>query len=281
MSSSQVKIELGNGAFSYIHSLTPRPDNGQHRLYLLKRYQLYYLISGSVDYQIEGKSYRLLPGDLLIFNSKELHRPYFTSDESYERILIFFKPEFCRYYNSPGYNLLQYFERKKPGSFNRLPSSIVKNVNIQAYFDEIEYLGREEEPQNPLLIELTFIRLLVEVNQLISSYDSPDEPILDHHEELDQMINYIHDHLSDNLSLDDMENKFHMNKYYFSHLFKKTMGVSFKQYVLHKRLSKAAEMLKLDVPPSEAARLSGFVDYSNFYKAFTKWTGVTPSKFNG
>ncbi|MDQ1913407.1 AraC family transcriptional regulator [Paenibacillus sp. GD4] len=279
MSTTMVAFQLGNGAFTYMHSLTPKPDNDQHRLYLESRYQLYYLISGSVDYQIEGKSYSLLPGDLLIFNNKEMHRPYFSTDESYERILVFFKPQFCSHYCSPGYDLLQYFERKKPASFNRLPASIVEEAQLRRYFTEIEQLGQELNPQNRLLIELTFIRLLVHINELISSYSGPDEPTLEQHEKLERIIRYIHDHLSVNMTLDEIEGRFHINKYYFSHLFKKTMGVSFKQYVLNKRLSKAAALLKLSVPPAEAARLSGFEDYSNFYKAFTKATGVAPSKY--
>ncbi len=280
MEQMMAHINLRNGALSYSRYKTDNPNDNQHHSYVAKHYQLYYLIAGSVVYQVEGQGYRLNPGDLVILNNKEVHRPYFESDESYERILLFFNPELCRHYCSKEFDLLQLFERKKPGSFNRLPGELMDKEKIEGFFREMESHSASQLPQSSLLIELTFIRLLVYIHELAANHPHALDLKYDYHEKLEQIIMYINDNLDLALTLDGIEQTFHMNKYYFSHLFKKVTGVSFKQYVINKRLSKAADLLKLSISPTEAARLTGFEDYSNFYRAFKKMTGMSPSSYS-
>jgi len=279
MQQSLAEIRLRNGAFIYTRRTTDKPHNSQHHTYMLNCYQLFYLVSGNVEYQVEGACYPLNPGDLIILNKKELHRPYFASEDSYERVLLFFRPEFCVHYCDEQYDLLRYFERKKPGSFNRLPGELVMAEGLHRYFEEMEAHERSGLPERGLLIELTFVRLLVHLNQLVSAYPGSIDFRYDTHEKLDLIMTFVHDNLHRNVPLDEIESRFHINKYYFSHLFKKATGSSFKKYVTMKRLAKAAELLKLSVAPSEAARRAGFEDYSNFYKAFTGMMGVPPSKY--
>ncbi|SDD56007.1 AraC-type DNA-binding protein [Paenibacillus sp. UNCCL117] len=273
-------IELANGAFSYSHAVTHSPHDNQHQMYLLSCYEIYYLISGSVVYQVENQTYTLSPGDLLIINNKEIHRPYFTSDTSYERILIFFTPEFCSHYNRDSSPILQYFERKKPGSFNLLPGKLVEQEQLARYFTEIEEHHRSGQPMSSLEIELTFIRLLIQLNRIIGSHLHTFAFEGDYDAKIELIIAYLNDNLHRPLTLQDIESNFFISRYHFSHLFKRITGYSFKQYMIHKRIAKAAELLKLSVPPSEVCRRTGFEDYSNFYKAFKKITGVSPANYS-
>ncbi|MFC4778695.1 helix-turn-helix domain-containing protein [Paenibacillus sp. GCM10023252] len=272
-------INIRNSFFIYSHNLTTSPHDNQHSTYTLEQYEIYYLISGNVVYQVQNHSYTLSPGDLLIINNKEMHRPYFTSDSSYERIIIFFRPEFCSHYSHEGYPLLQYFERKKPGSFNLLPSQFIEQHQLIRYFNEIEEHQRSGLPESSILIELTFIRLIIEINRIITAHIQAFELEGDSNAKIEQIINYIHQHLYTPLTLQHIEDRFFINRYYFSHLFKRTTGCSFKQYIIHKRIAKAIELLKLSVPPSEVCRLTGFQDYSNFYKTFKKITGSSPANY--
>lgn len=280
MKENLCSTKLRNGSFSYTHTVTKSPNNGQHQTYTLNCYEIYYLVSGNVSYQVENKKYELNAGDLLIINNKEAHRPYFTSDESYERIIIFFTPEFCSHYNSEEYPILQYFEKRKPGAFNRLVNALLKKENISGYFDRMEQLIRSDLPQNKTLIELTFIELLIKVNEIIALNNDLFDLEFDYNKKVEQIISFINNHLYCPLTLNEIENKFYINKYYFSHLFKKITGVSFKEYVMNKRVAKAGELLKLSIPPSKVSEMVGFEDYSNFYKAFKKIEGVAPSKYH-
>lgn len=275
-----VSINLRNNSFSYAHTITTDPNNNQHKTYTLDCYEVYYLISGSVTYHVEGMEHELTPGDLLIINNKEVHRPYFTSDESYERVLIFFSPEFCSHYCNDEYKLLKYFENRKPGSFNRIPKELLQKENVAYYFESIEELIKSNLPENKILIEITFIELLIKINAIImENIRDLFNVEFDSNEKVEQTINYINNNLYRQLTLNEIEEKFYINKYYFSHLFKKVTGFSFKEYLTNKRVAKAAELIKLSIPASEASVKVGFNDYSNFYKAFKRITGVAPSKY--
>jgi Response regulator containing CheY-like receiver domain and AraC-type DNA-binding domain len=279
MTETLTSVSLHNGNFSYHRTLTRTPHDGQHYSYTQDCYEIYYLVSGNVIYQVEDRSYTLNPGDMIILNNREMHRPYFASDSEYERIIIFFTPEFCSHYSLGGYSLLQYFERKKPGSFNWLPSRLVEQAQLVRFFSEIEEHQRSGHPARGLLIETAFIRLLVQINDVISSQVLPTALDGDYNARIEQIVSYIHQHLYEPLALQHIEEQFHINRYHFSHLFKRMTGSSFKQYITHKRIAKAIELLKLHFPPGEVCTMTGFEDYSNFYKAFKKFTGVSPANY--
>lgn len=45
-------------------------------------------MNGNVQYTIEGKTYHLRPGDILLTNSLDIHRPEILPGKPYERIVI-------------------------------------------------------------------------------------------------------------------------------------------------------------------------------------------------
>ena len=46
------------------------------------------LLGGDVTYCIEGRTYQLAPGDIVLVNAGEVHKPEIHSDLPYERIIL-------------------------------------------------------------------------------------------------------------------------------------------------------------------------------------------------
>ena len=66
---------------------------------------------------------------------------------------------------------------------------------------------------------------------------------------------------------------------YFSSLFKKETGESYKQYLDRLRFEHARKLLiSTDMSPSEVCKDSGFSDYPNFSRRYKKRFGVSPSE---
>lgn len=93
-------------------------------------YELFYLISGDLTYYIEGQAYKLYPNDLIITNSRELHRIVFNSKSTYERKYILFKADYISSFQTDEYNMLNYLENRKLGYFNRVSAKDVLDSGI-------------------------------------------------------------------------------------------------------------------------------------------------------
>ncbi|GIO89131.1 response regulator transcription factor [Paenibacillus lactis] len=93
-------------------------------------------------------------------------------------------------------------------------------------------------------------------------------------------ITYIHEHLGQSLSLQQVARHVHMNPNYFSEMFKKETGQNYIEFVTQAKLRKAMVLLR-ETPAkiSEIANEIGYEDIKYFNRLFKKWTGQTPSEY--
>lgn len=90
---------------------------------------------------------------------------------------------------------------------------------------------------------------------------------------------YIEHHYQTNLRVQEMAAYFCITPNYFSHLFKKTMNVPFKQYLTNVRVEQARRLLeKGGMTASQVASQVGFVDYKYFHQVYRKVTGRAPTQ---
>lgn len=95
-----------------------------------------------------------------------------------------------------------------------------------------------------------------------------------------RVTNYIDEHYTEGISLDEVAGQTGISRYYVSHLFKELMNTTFVGYVNELRLNRAAMLLvTTDKPIIEIASISGFNNLSNFNRAFKMHFGKTPSAY--
>ncbi|AFS77442.1 AraC family transcriptional regulator [Gottschalkia acidurici 9a] len=93
-------------------------------------------------------------------------------------------------------------------------------------------------------------------------------------------LNYIHDNLGQPLSLDEISDHVHLNKYYFCNLFKEEMKMRFSDYLNHTRIEKSKFFLcHSQKSILDIAILLGFSNQAYFTSVFKKYTGTTPKNF--
>lgn len=97
---------------------------------------------------------------------------------------------------------------------------------------------------------------------------------------LAQVIDYIHAHLRQDLTLSQMAGVAHLSPHYFARSFKQTVGLAPHQYVRHQRIEAAKRLLAQRWRTIGAiAQELGFRSQSHFCEVFRKHTGVTPTTY--
>lgn len=93
-------------------------------------------------------------------------------------------------------------------------------------------------------------------------------------------LEYIHDHLGENISLRAIASAAGLSQFHFARQFKQKMGCSPYQFVLQKRIERAKELLlRGDLSITAIASELGFSDQSHLTLHFKRLTGSTPRAF--
>ncbi|MDY6937284.1 MAG: AraC family transcriptional regulator, partial [Cyanobacteriota bacterium] len=86
---------------------------------------------------------------------------------------------------------------------------------------------------------------------------------------LGSVIEYIEAYLTEDIGLSDLAQVAGLSQFYFSRLFKKSIGLTPHQYLMKRRIERAAKVLERE-PISRVAYRFGFADQSHFTRAFKK-----------
>lgn len=95
-----------------------------------------------------------------------------------------------------------------------------------------------------------------------------------------KVCDYINEHCTEDLSLDDVAKIAGFSKYHFSRLFSEFTGITFYKYLNTRRISNAELLLRdPNVTITEAAVMSGFNSLSAFMRMFKIIRGCTPTQY--
>ncbi len=266
-----------NRSVNYSHMKLENPAQADFHLH--DKFEIYFFISGNVNCFIEKKVYQLHYGDLLLMNSHEIHKPSFAPGAPYERIAVHFDAAIPQALSSPSFNLLNCFTNRPAGENNLVRMSRKQREEIIKLFGKMELLSNETSNGSDVLKLAVFLELLVLINRAFSGAPAHEgeKPMVPG--KLVPVLDYIDSHLESNLSLENLEHRFYINRFYLTRLFKQVTNSSLHEYIQYKRISRAKKMLSDGLNVTEACARSGFNDYSNFLRMFKRTVGISPGQF--
>jgi AraC-like DNA-binding protein len=278
--SALLKIKRGylNEDFRFFHLKDRKAE--EHIFHYHDFNKIVIFISGNVTYVIEGKYYKLRPWDFLFVSSNELHKPIIDPNEYYERIIIWVNSNFLENHSTEDSDLLTCFHAAAKEKLNlfRLSSD---NLNIiKDTLFSLEKAIRDRDFGGKILQNSFFVQLIVYLNRLIlRTKRKKDEKDIQYDERVVNILAYINDNLSSNLSIDSIASRFYINRYYLMHNFKNQTGYTLHNYILQKRLARAAALVKKGFQITTVSEQCGFQDYSSFVRAFKKNFGLSPRQY--
>ena len=280
------------------YKLPPEADTSVKSGYLLEKFRLFHLcdsepkeytyhyhdfhkiiwfISGNVEYHIEGKNYKLEPHDILLINKGEIHKPFVDSSTKYERYVFYISDEFLEEHSEEGSSLKGcfYLAHKEQGNVIRLSPS-----DSSVLFETVKLLEHTQNDSayaSDMYSRILFLKLLIELNRSCINHSEVFHKTARYDKKVVEMIHYINDNLSGNLSIESLSERFYLSKYHMMRKFKEETGYSMHQYILEKRILKARNLILTGVPATTASLECGFKDYSTFGRAYKKLLNQLPS----
>lgn len=241
--------------------------------------KIVFFLSGSVTYHIEGISYPLKPGDILLINQHLIHRADINTDEPYERIIFYISTEFVERSGGEDADLMRCFRRAERERFYLLRPDRDKRRKLSRILSEIEENGRKDEFASSMMRRLLFVEMMIQINRVQEQSLAGDgQPSFSGDPKITDIISYINKNLGSDLNVELLAERSFVSKYHFMRMFKEQTGYTVHNYIQQKRLLLAADMIKKGAPVKQAAAGSGFSDYSAFQRAFKKMFGITPSR---
>ncbi len=243
-------------------------------------FEIYFLVSGDVTYQIESRIVHVMPGDLLLISPRELHQVRIKPEMSiYERYVLWIAPETLARLSSPQADLSAGLDPTRSGLSNLLRLTPEDRTAVQGLLASLDQECSSEQYGAELLRESLLTQLLVRVNRLSFRQGVCPEEDTRTSRAVDQVVSFINLHYGEALSLDSLAEQFYVSKYHQSHLFQRQMGTSLYRYIQKKRLMISRQLMAQGQKPSEVYTACGFCDYPGFYRAFKAEYGTSPREF--
>lgn len=233
----------------------------------LASYLFFIVLEGEGELEYDGRSYPLSIGSCVFIDCR---RPYVhaTSMHLWKLMWVHFDGT-----TMPGV-YLKYRERGGQPVFTAQNAKDYEELLIQIY----RTAGAEDHVRDMHINEL----LAALLSRLMMSAWSPSaqHKSIGSHRAVSDIKVWIDQHLHEKIALDDLADKFFINKFYLTRLFKEQHGVSIGNYILSLRISRAKELLRFsDLPIDEIGQRCGIPDANYFSRAFRKIEGVSPSEY--
>jgi AraC-like DNA-binding protein len=130
------------------------------------------------------------------------------------------------------------------------------------------------------LADLTLQELLIRIIQTQTAKAIDDGVYTDPNNPITQVVEFIRMNLKENISLKRLSEKSCMSTTSFYRLFKRELGMSPIEFVLHEKIRCAKKLLKNPtIQINEVCYLSGFEDANYFIRLFKKHEGITPKQY--
>ncbi len=231
------------------------------------------LLAGKAGYAIEGERYDLSPGDFVLVGRGSIHRPEVAEDDFYERMILYIDPAYLTSLSTGDCDLEGCF-RQAQTAF-RYVYRDEGGSRVRQLFETLARTDREGGYGAELLERAQFLELMVEVNRVCRGGHQVQAAAGD--SKVVALLQYLNLHLTEELSIDQLAERFYISKYHMMRRFRQETGYSIHGYLTEKRLLLAQRLLAQGVSPSEAGEQAGYQDYSTFSRAYKKHFGRGPS----
>ena len=239
-------------------------------------HEIFYLSSGECTSFIDHNIYKFGKGDLVIVPGGCLHKTVYTGKGIHERIVISFRQEITDWIKEQiGAEYLK--NCMVPGVIN-IPEK--RRNYVDSLLDKLMFENDTPDILSTAFIKAGLVELLLFIIRCKEYEDNVIKEIDVDNRKIQEVATYIFEHYTENILLEDVADKFDMNKSFLSKRFKTATGFGFKEYIINLRIQNACRLLlETNKSITDIAFECGFNDSNYFGDSFRKIKGISPRKY--
>lgn len=233
----------------------------------LASYLFFLVCSGGGTLQYAGRTRPLRAGDCVFLDCQ---KPYShrTSDDLWQlKWVHFYGPNMNSIYD-------KYTERgggpcfhpKNPEPYDRLLNKLYETA------------ASEDHVRDMRIFETLAALLTLLMDESWDPESRRHSPF--RKQDLQEIKEYLDRHYAQRITLDDLADRFYINKFYLTRIFKEQFGTSINNYLLQTRITHAKQLLRFtDRTIESIGRECGIEDANYFSRMFRKVEGISPGEF--
>lgn len=245
-------------------------------------YEIIYVLEGEYSSMIENRTYHLHRGDFLLINQNVMHKYHFVEKkhDTSKRIILWITGDMLERLSLGDMDLTACFRGREACAYH---FPIYYEEMLRGYLVKLAMADvmEGELPGAKQVFDRGCLSLFfVYLNNLCSrqEYWFTDENVVSH-PMVEQVSDYIEEHIGERISVEELAEWVHMSKYHFLRKFKELTGVTVHTFVTNKRLIRACELLREGKSIAQVYQAVGFSDYSSFLRNFKNVFGVSPGRY--
>lgn len=242
------------------------------------------LLSGELDYAIDGQHIRLKQGDAVFINANTMH----MATQAGQETVILFTVSFLPSLFPGGYTgtmFQKYFQPILQSSLKGFPigHTSSEGEQIVQLLHEIYRLDSEQAEDYELLCSGSISRLwslTLRYIKMLQQNWNPSQQECSSENRAKDILTYIHEHYAEDICIEDIARHTGISRSECFRSFQRYTGKSPNAYLTEYRLSHAATLLaETSKSVTQVATECGFSSSSYFCKIFKRNYTVTPARF--
>lgn len=247
-------------------------------------YEINFFINVDLEIFIKDTRYEVHDGDVIFINEFDIHRfIYDNTSTIYNRYVINFKKDFILP-NLKAAGIEGILDYLKDSRYSLAATSLKERNELESLFKAMINANNANSKSltgdyKEAAVKAYLLLILIRLWELIKN-NKPGNGMSKKGKLVQDIIQFIDGNYMSAISLDLLEEKFFMDKFHISHIFKEVTDFSILEYVLHRRIIEAQKMLKSSGREIiEICYDCGFNNVQHFYRVFKKISGITPDKY--
>ena len=247
--------------------------------------RLLYVIKGEITYQLNDKKSTLLAQGMIITNGDTSFS--YVSSTTTEVVIFYFKPNYfsasllSQFVEEP--LLYRFFVDALSQDFSGISRYLVYDFSNQVdlHFYLLLLLKQVVKMAyfNNKVTKAACVLLIVEMSQVEYQSLIDKDPFISNQQLAKELVAYI-DLRLEQVTLDELADKFHFHPNYLSSLLKEKTGKTFTEWVLIQRIERCKNyLIQTDLTVQAIIERLGYKDKAFFYRRFKQVEGMTPRQY--